>query len=111
MKQLIEGMLSIGSRLTEKHGTGRIVDRLAKTVHRFSVGFHIRLLQMCRETAQCLRIRKHCSCRITKYISLINTDQGIHHGRVFQYIFIGCQLVLLCCTFQELCKYFRSEGQ
>ena len=44
MQQLIERMLTIGSRLAKDNRSGHIVYRLAKTVHGFTVGFHIQLL-------------------------------------------------------------------
>ena len=44
MQQLIEGMLSIGTWLAEENRTGRVIDRLAEAVDRFTVGLHIYLL-------------------------------------------------------------------
>ena len=51
MEQLIEGMLSVGSWLTEDNRTGYIAYRLTEAVYGFTIGFHITLLKMCRETA------------------------------------------------------------
>ena len=47
-------MLSVCSRLTEENWTCWVINRLTKTVHRLTIGLHIKLLQVCRETAQCL---------------------------------------------------------
>ena len=44
MQQLIEGMLSVGSGLTEDQRSCHIVNRLAKAVDGFTIGFHIHLL-------------------------------------------------------------------
>ena len=44
MQQLIERMLSVGTWLAEENRTGRVIDRLAETVDRFTVGLHIYLL-------------------------------------------------------------------
>ena len=44
MQQLIEGMLSVGTWLAEENRTGRVIDRLAEAVDRFTVGLHIYLL-------------------------------------------------------------------
>ena len=60
VEQLVEGMLSVGTRLTEDHRTCLIIHRLSVAVYALAVGFHIKLLQMCRETAQSLGIRKDC---------------------------------------------------
>ena len=54
MEQLVEGMLSVCSRFTEDNRSGYIVKSLTETVHAFTVGLHVKLLQMCREAAQCL---------------------------------------------------------
>ena len=51
MQQLVEGMLSVGSGLTEEYRTCHIVHRLTETVYRFTVGLHVTLLKMCREAA------------------------------------------------------------
>ena len=111
MQQLVEGMLSVGSGLTEEYRTCHIVHRLTETVYGFTVGLHICLLQMCRETAQSLRIRQNCCCRVSENISLIYTDQRIQHLRILQNVRISGKLIFLCGTFQELCEYFRTKGQ
>jgi len=51
MQKLIEGVLSVGTRLTKDHRSGHIVYRLTEAVDRFTVGLHVKLLKMCRETA------------------------------------------------------------
>ena len=51
MEQLIEGMLPVSSRLAKDHRAGLVIHRLAETVHRLAVGFHVQLLQVGRETA------------------------------------------------------------
>ena len=44
VEQLIERVLSVGSRLTEDHWTGLITHSLAEAVHAFAVGLHVQLL-------------------------------------------------------------------
>ena len=44
MKKLVEGMLSVGSRLTEDYRPRHIVHRLAKAVDRLAVRLHVKLL-------------------------------------------------------------------
>ena len=102
-------MLSVCSRLSEDNRSCYIINRLTKAVYGFSIRLHIQLLQMCRETAQCLRVRKYCCAWVSEYISLIYTDQCIEHLRVLFDILIEGQFILSCCSVKELCKYFRSE--
>ena len=52
MQELVEGMLSVGSGLSEDDRTGFIIHRLAETVHTLAVRFHIELLQMRREAGK-----------------------------------------------------------
>ena len=54
MKQLVEGMLSVCAGLAVDDRACLIVDRFAEAVNALAVGFHVKLLQMCRETAQSL---------------------------------------------------------
>ena len=44
MQQLVERMLSVRARLAEDHRSCRVVYRLTETVHRLTVGLHIKLL-------------------------------------------------------------------
>ena len=111
MEQLIEGVLAVGSGLTEDNGAGHIVNGLAEAVDGLAVGFHIQLLQVCREAGQSLGIRKHCCAEIAASISLIDADQGIQKGCVLPDIGILGQSVRLCCAVHDLREYFRSECQ
>ena len=104
-------MLSVCSRLTEDHWTCWVINRLTKTVYRLTIGLHIKLLQMCRETAQCLGIGQYSCCRIAPHVALIYTDQCIQHFRVLQQVLVGRSAVNLCRALQKLCEYFRSESQ
>ena len=51
MQKLVEGMLSVGSWLTEDHRSGHIIHRLTKAVYGFTVRLHITLLKMSWEAA------------------------------------------------------------
>ena len=44
MQQLVERMLSVRARLAEDHRSCRVVYRLTETVHRLTVGLHVKLL-------------------------------------------------------------------
>ena len=52
VQKLIEGMLAVGAGLSEDHGAGRIIHRLAIAVDRLAIGLHVQLLQMGREPGQ-----------------------------------------------------------
>ena len=54
MQELIEGMLSICSWLSEDNRSLSHNLQAHRNGYRFSVRFHIKLLQMCREAAECL---------------------------------------------------------
>ena len=104
-------MLSVGAGFAEDDGTGDVVHFLAKAVDRLAVGFHVELLEMRREAAERLRVRQNGSGRITLYIALIDTDQGIEHVRVLQRVRILGQCVLFCSPVEETLEDFRTEGQ
>ena len=94
MEQLIEGVLAVCSGLTEDDRSGYIIDGLAEAVDGLAVGFHIQLLQVCREAGQSLGIRKNCCAEIAACISLIDADQGIQKGCVLPDIGILSQSVV-----------------
>ena len=52
MKELIEGMLSVRARLTVDDRTCLIIQLFSETVHMLTVGLHVKLLKMCRESAE-----------------------------------------------------------
>ena len=111
MKKLIERVLSVSSWFSENHRSCHIIYWFSKTVYRFTVGFHIQLLKVCRKTAQRLRIWKNCCTWISQYVSFIKSDQCIQHCRVLKYVFVCSKFILCCCSIQELCKYFWSKCQ
>ena len=111
VKQLIEGMLSVGAGFAEDHRPCHINHRLAEAVHALAVGFHVKLLQMGREPAQRLAVGQHRRAGIAQNVPLVNADQRVQHRRVFQRILFRCQFVFLRGALQEPVKDFRSEGQ
>ena len=68
-------------------------------------------IALSREAAQSLRIRKNCCIFKTENIALIDTDQGIQHGRIFECVLFRCQPVFFRSTLQEPAEYFRSESK
>ena len=111
VKQLIERVLSVGSGLTEDDRTCGIVDGLAEAVDGLAVGFHIQLLQVCREAVESLGIRQDCCAQIAESVSLIDADQGIQKSCVLPDIGILSQLVGLCRAVHDRCEYFGAKSQ
>ena len=97
--------------LVEDDRSCYIIYGLAEAVDGLAVGFHIQLLQVCREAGQSLGIRKYCRAEIAACISLIDADQGIQKGCVLPDIGILSQSVGLCCAVHDRREYFRSECQ
>ena len=50
VKELIEGVLSVGSGLTEDDGTCNVINGLSESVNALTVGLHVKLLKVSRET-------------------------------------------------------------
>ena len=108
MKQLVEGVLAVGTGLAEENGAGRVAYGLAEAVNGLTVGLHVSLLQVCREAAEGLRIRQNCGCREAKHVSLVYADQCVEECRVLLDISIGSELILSGCAGKEAGKYFRG---
>ena len=111
MQKLIERMLTICSRFTKNYRTSNIINLFTKTVYRFSVTFHIKLLQMSRKTTQCLRIRQNCSSRIFLNISFINTNQSVHQSRILCDILIQRKLIFFCSTIQKFLENLWTKSK
>ena len=59
MDQLVEAVLPVRAGLAPLDRACRMRDALAVAVYGLAVGFHVHLLQICRETAQVLVVRQH----------------------------------------------------
>lgn len=46
MYELVEGVLSVGPRLTPHYGSSAVIDLLAAARHVFSVALHVTLLEV-----------------------------------------------------------------
>ena len=76
MNQLIESMLSIGSRLSPNNWSSLIVDTLSTTSHIFPITLHVTLLEISRKPMhileiniiQNIRIYHECEGRIEKSV-------------------------------------------
>ena len=75
VKQLIKGMLTIGTCLSPHNGSGFVINRLAIPPRGLPIGLHISLLQICRKTIQILGIRENHLRRETEVISRPNSCQ------------------------------------
>ena len=111
VQELIEGVLPVGAGFTEDNGAGRVVDRLAKAVDMLAVGFHIELLQMCREAAERLGIRQHRSGRVAQNVAFVHADERIEHGGIFQEFGFLRRQIRLMRAVKKSGKHRRSEGQ
>ena len=110
VQELIEGVLPVGAGFTEDNGAGRIVDRLAEAVDMLTVGFHVELLQMRREAAECLGIRQHRSGRVAQNVAFVHADERIEHGGIFQEFGFLRRQIRLMRAVKKPGKHRRSEG-
>src|SRR2546425_1149665 len=62
MDELVERMLSVGSRFTPNHRAGCIIHRLAIARRAFSVALHVPLLEVCGEASHVLIVWKYRMC-------------------------------------------------
>ena len=111
VEQLIEGVLAVRAGLAEDDRACGIVHGLAETVDGLAVGFHIQLLQMCREAAQSLGLRKHCRAQIAESVSLIDADQGIQKSCILPDVGILGQSVGLCRAVHDRRKDLGAKSQ
>src|SRR5688572_16291625 len=75
MDELIESMLSIGTRFAPNNRSGLIGHRITLTINRFSVALHVALLEVSSKTMQVLIVRKNCFRRCTKEIVIPDSQQ------------------------------------
>jgi hypothetical protein len=54
MEQLVEGVLSVGCRLTEENGASGVLDIVAAAGNGLAVGLHGKLLEVSRESVEVL---------------------------------------------------------
>ena len=104
-------MLTVCSRLAEDHRACNVIYRLTEAVDRLSVGFHISLLKVCRESCKGLCVRKYSSAVISKHVSLIHADQCIQHGGICHRISLSSQLVSFCSSLKDSIKYIRTQSE
>ncbi len=83
MNQLVERMLTVSTRLTPDDWACLVIHRIAVTVNVFTVGFHIALLEVGRETVHILVVRQNRFGFSTEEIVVPDTDQRQQHRQVF----------------------------
>ncbi len=81
--QLVERMLAVSARLTPDDWASLVIHRIAVTVNVFTVGFHVALLEVGRETVHILVIRQNRFGFSTEEVVVPDTDQRQQHRQVF----------------------------
>jgi len=82
VQHLEEGMLPVGARLAPHHIAGGIRQGLAAHVHRLAVAFHHQLLQVGRQAAQAMVIRRHTAAGVAHAVAVPHVQQAQQHGQV-----------------------------
>lgn len=77
-------MLAVSTRLTPDDWASLVIHRIAVTVNVFTVGFHVALLEVGRETVHILVIRQNRFGFGTEEVVVPDTDQRQQHRQVFQ---------------------------
>ena len=70
---LKESMLAVDAFTAPDRWTGQVVKRLAILLHRFTIAFHIKLLNMCRQSPQIMAIRNDAVTGRTPKIDVPHT--------------------------------------
>ena len=110
MQKLVEGVLSVCSRLTEDHRACDVIDGLSVPVDVLSVGFHVQLLEMGRESGEGLGIGEDGCCGIIQHGAHVETVHCVQEGAVLLYVGISCQDVLFMGSLQDFFEYRVAEG-
>ena len=111
MQKLVEGVLSVCSRLTEDHRACDVIDGLSVPVDVLSVGFHVQLLEMGGESGEGLGIGEDGCCGIIQHGAHVETVHCVQEGAVLLYVGISCQDVLFMGSLQELLEGGVAEGK
>lgn len=82
VKQLVEAVLTIGSRLSEVDDSTVIVQGVSIQIDSLSVAFHIQLLNMWHELAQSLGVRQDGSCIVAGNTGIVESNQSHQHWQV-----------------------------
>ena len=109
--QLIERMLTVGSRFAPDHRTGGMADRLSVPCHPLTVTLHVRLLQIGRQVLQVLIVRQDSLSRETGKIDVPDSQQGENDRHV---LFRGRSLevtIHVVGTLQQVIKALHTDTQ
>ena len=111
VQELVEAVLSVGSALAEDHGAGGVGHLLSEAVDVLAVGLHVQLLEMGREAAERLRVGQDRRLSVSQDVPQIDTDCGVHHGRVLRDVAVERVLVRLVGSREQAFEGRVAEGQ
>ncbi len=111
VEELVERVLAVCARLAEQHRPGGVVHGLAEAVDGLAVGFHVGLLQVCRETGKSLRVGQDRRALVSQDVSLVHPDERVEHRGVFQRARACRDAVGLGGAFQEPREDLGAESQ
>src|ERR1035438_9255869 len=111
MNQLVERVLTIGTRLAPIDWTCRIVDLSTFESYVFAIAFHGQLLQVRRKALEVLFVREHGDRLSPEKVGIPDAKQPQQH---WQIVFEGCSaevLVHLVEAVQHGLEILRTDGQ
>src|SRR5687768_5628345 len=83
MDQLIERVLSIGSRLAPNNWSGGIINERSVARHTLAIALHVSLLEVGRQTVQVLIVRQDGMSLSPEKIVVPNPQQTEDHRQIF----------------------------
>src|SRR5690348_19366 len=88
VKQLVKGMLAVGSRFSPNDRPCGVSNLFATPVHVFSIAFHISLLEVSRETMHILVVRQNRFRLGAKEINIPKAHQAHDNRNIFFKLFL-----------------------
>ena len=111
MEELIERMLSVRARLAEYDRSGFIVQWFAGAIDRFSVRFHIELLEVRGKSGQPLGVRQDSRGWHAENVPLVEADHGVQEDGVFPDGWLHRGLVDRVSPFKKFSEGFGAVGE
>jgi len=106
--ELVEGMLTIGARLTKVHRTCVHLANISIHLHSLPIAFHVQLLQMCHKAHQGLAVRQRGTGLVAQAGRIPHRQQAHQHWKIL--LGRGCPEMLIhgVRTFQESVHNLKS---
>lgn len=111
MNQLIERVLTVSARLAPDDWASLVIHRVAVTVHVFTVGFHVALLEVSSKAVHVLVIRQDRFGFSAKEVVVPDTDQRQQHRQVFLWCGGGEVFVHRMRAGEQLNEVVEAHGQ